>query len=135
MARSSNQPCAVCVERPFKYQGSYFFHPDGWNPANPQIQLYLQSTDPPACAPNVTPSPNCADTDARYVLGLASHFRSLGATVSTDICSNCYLPRAVFHDEPRQKTFAAYPSSNGIVEFTPATVIPGANATNTQAFH
>jgi hypothetical protein len=96
----------------FTYQGYYFFHPDAYNPANPQVSFALGAEDPQV------------QRDWRYLIVSTSGFLRLSFTLDSLSFPGYYLPGAVVHLPGQPVAFAAYPSANGLIEFNPPLIIP-----------
>ncbi len=95
------------------FSGSYYHHPDGFDPQAPQFALEMGAHDP------------SLERDGRYVVTTAANFAPLAMTVAD--FAGMTLPGSVAIDPIRQQAFVAYPSANAIVELTPSTVSRGPN--------
>ncbi|MHB8877811.1 MAG: hypothetical protein ACYC8T_29310, partial [Myxococcaceae bacterium] len=105
----------------FTFQGSYLFHPDGFNPAIPQLTFTMGVADPAVLPGN------------RYSFQTSSNFRPLVVSISYGTLSQACttsLPGSVEFADVRglARAYIAYPSANGVLELSLDGLPPGPTA-------
>lgn len=106
----------------FRFAGSYFHHPDGFDPSVPQLRFDFGA------------GPQVPERESRYVIELEDAF--VPFTTFPDrktVCQGATLlhfPSAVVLDSPRDQAYVAYPSGNTVLVIPPGDVGPGSSAAN-----
>lgn len=114
----------------FSFKGSYYFRPDGFDGAVPEIAFYFRAADPQVARGD------------RYLLQTSGNFTPLTTSIGTSNSQPCtsLLPGAIVHAEPtvrvsgedkvRPRAYIAYPSDNAVLDLDLATVTraPATNA-------
>jgi hypothetical protein len=101
----------------FAFTGTYYLHPDGYNPANPILQFDFGVTDPDILR------------DWRYHFSLTSNYTPYVVWPDTGTFVNYFLPGAVAWDVGLSRVFVAYPSTPSVMELDTTQLIAGSGNT------
>lgn len=106
------------------YSAVYFYHPSGFRPTVPAMRFTFGAGDT-----NI-------QRGSQYVLQVTANYQPELIALDASVFPGWYLPGAVaYYKKPGNPetdlVYVTYPSSQGVLEFNPTTIVPdAANATN-----